>query len=268
MSERTSYEPGTPSWVELSGTPDVDAAEAFYRDLLGWEIPEQPNSAELGGYRRAQLNGRDVAGVMGKMDDSQPTVWATYVSVEDADATLAKVRDAGGTVIVETMDVMGMGKMAVFSDQAGAVIGLWEPGSFAGAELVNEDGAFSWNELGTRDVEGSIDFYGKVFGWTVEEQDMGPMGTYRIWKDGTDGVRGGLFDLSGHDIPDETPNHWLVYFTVPDANAAAATTKAAGGTVLNGPIDIGMGEIAILRDPQGATFAVMAPTDETRESAA
>jgi predicted enzyme related to lactoylglutathione lyase len=105
MSERTSYEPGTPSWVELSGTPDVDAAEAFYRDLLGWEIPEQPNSAELGGYRRAQLNGRDAA-------------------------------DAGGTVIVDAMDVMGMGKMAVFSDQAGAVIGVWQPGTLAGAEIV------------------------------------------------------------------------------------------------------------------------------------
>ena len=62
MSERTSYEPGTPSWVELSGTPDFDAAEAFYRDLFGWEIPEQPNSAQMGGYRRAKLNGRDVAG--------------------------------------------------------------------------------------------------------------------------------------------------------------------------------------------------------------
>jgi predicted enzyme related to lactoylglutathione lyase len=267
MSERTSYEPGTPSWVELSGTPDVDAAEAFYRELFGWEIPEQPNSAELGGYRRAQLNGRDVAGVMGRMDDSQPTVWATYVSVEDADATLAKVRDAGGTVIVDTMDVMGMGKMAVFTDQAGAVIGIWQPGSFAGADLVNEDGAFSWNELGTRDVAGSIDFYGAVFGWTVEEQDMGPMGTYRVWKDG-DGIRGGLFDMNGADVPDEVPNHWLVYFTVPDADAAVATTKAAGGTVLNGPIDIGMGHVVVLQDPQGAGFAVMAPTDETRASAA
>jgi hypothetical protein len=267
MSERTSYEPGTPSWVELSGTPDFDAAEAFYRDLFGWEIPEQPNSAELGGYRRAKLNGRDVAGASPVMQDGQPCEWNTYLSVDDAAATMAKVRDAGGTVVVDTMDVMGMGKMAIFTDPTGAACGIWEPGSFIGAEIVNEDGAFSWNELDTRDVDGSIDFYGKVFGWTVEERDMGPMGTYRIWKDG-DEIRGGLSDLNGHDIPDEVPNHWVVYFTVPDADAAAATTKAAGGTVLSGPIDIGMGHIVILQDPQGATFAVMAPTDEARANAA
>ena len=133
--------------------------------------------------------------------------------------------------------------------------------------MVNEDGAFSWNELGTRDVDGSIDFYGKVFGWTVEKQDMGPMGTYRVWKDG-DGVRGGLFDMNGHDVLDDAPNHWLVYFTIPDADAAMATTKAAGGAVLNGPIDTGMGQIVVLGDPQGAVFAVMEPPAEARASAA
>jgi len=267
MSERTSYEPGTPCWVELSGTPDFDASESFYRDLLGWEIPEQPNSAQLGGYRRAKRGGRDVAGASPVMQDGQPCEWNTYVSVEDADATVAKVRDAGGAVIVEPLDVMGMGKMAIFADPAGAAFGIWEPGSFVGAEIVNEDGAFSWNELGTRDVAGSIDFYGKVFGWTVEERDMGPMGAYRIWKDG-DAIRGGLFDMNAPHIPDEAPNHWLVYFTAPDAATAAEKTKAGGGIVFVEPIDIGMGEIAVLQDPQGATFAVMAPTDETRASAA
>jgi len=264
MSERTSYEPGTPSWVELSGTPDVDAAEAFYRELLGWEIPEQPNSAELGGYRRAQLGGRDVAGVSPKMQDDQPCVWATYVSVEDAEATLAKVRDAGGTVIVESMDVMGMGTMAVFADPTGAVCGIWQPGTFVGAELVNEDGAFGWNELGTRDVPAAREFYGKVFGWTVEEQEMPGMGTYHVWKDG-EHVRGGMVDVSS--MPGEPPSSWLVYFTVPDADAAAETTKGAGGQLLNGPIDISVGRIAMLADPQGAFFAVMAPSDETRENA-
>jgi uncharacterized protein len=266
MSERTSYEPGTPCWVELAGIPDFDAAEAFYRDLVGWEIPEQPDSAQLGGYRRAKLNGRDVAGASPVMQDGQPCEWNTYISVEDADATLAKVRDAGGTVIVEPLDVMGMGKMAIFNDPTGATCGIWEPGTFVGTELVNEDGTFGWNELATRDAGAAVDFYGSVFGWTVEEQEMPGMGTYRILKDG-DAVRGGLFDMSGHDVPDEAPSSWLVYFTVPDADAAAETTKAAGGTVVNGPFDIPVGRLAVLTDPHGATFAVMAPTDETRENA-
>jgi predicted enzyme related to lactoylglutathione lyase len=264
MSERTSYEPGTPCWVELAGTPDFDASESFYRDLLGWEIPEQPNSAELGGYRRAKLNGKDVAGASPVMQDGQPCEWNTYVSVDDAAATLAKVRDAGGAVIVEPIDVMGMGKMAIFNDPAGATCGLWEPGTFVGAELVNEDGSFGWNELGTRDVAGAKDFYGKVFGWTVEEQEMPGMGTYNVWKDG-EHVRGGMMDISGMGA--EAPSSWLVYFTVPDADAAAAKTKAAGGQLLQGPVDIRVGRLAVLMDPQGAMFAVMAPTDETRETA-
>ena len=265
MSERTSYEPGTPCWVELGGTPDMEASERFYRDLLGWEIPEMPNSAEMGGYRRAQLNGRDVAGASPKMQDDQPCYWATYVSVADADETLGKVRDAGGQVIVEPMQVADLGKMAIFTDPTGAVCGIWEPGTFVGAELVNEDGSFGWNELGTRDVPASREFYGKVFGWTVEEQEMPGMGTYYIWKDG-EHTRGGMADITGM-VPDETPPNWLVYFTVPDADAAAETTKAAGGQVVNGPVDIPVGRLAVMADPQGAFFAVMAPTDETRENA-
>lgn len=265
MSERTSYEPGTPCWVELGGTPDIEASERYYRELLGWEIPEMSNSAELGGYRRAKLNGKDVAGVSPQMQDDQPCYWATYVSVADADATLATVRDAGGQVIVDPMDVMGMGKMAVFTDPTGAVCGIWEPGTFVGAELVNEDGSFGWNELGTRDVPAAREFYGKVFGWTVEEQEMPGMGTYHVWKDG-EHVRGGMMDITGM-APDEAPSSWLVYFTVADADAAVETTKAAGGQLVNGPVDIPVGRLAVLTDPQGAFFAVMALSDETRENA-
>jgi predicted enzyme related to lactoylglutathione lyase len=116
MSERTGYTAGTPCWVELSGTPDIEASAAFYGELLGWELPELPSSAELGGYRRAKKGGKDVAGVSPRMEDGQPTVWATYVSVVDATATLAKVGEAGGQVIVEPMDVQGLGTMAVFTD--------------------------------------------------------------------------------------------------------------------------------------------------------
>jgi predicted enzyme related to lactoylglutathione lyase len=264
MSERTSYAPGTPCWVELSGTPDIEASERFYREVLGWEIPERENSAELGGYRRAQVDGKDVAGVSPKMDDGQPCVWATYVSVANADATLGKVRKAGGQVIVDPMDVMGMGKMAVFSDTTGAVCGVWEPGTFAGAELVNDDGSFGWNELNVADPLTARQFYTSVFDWTTEEQDMGEMGTYVIWKNG-DAVRAGMFDTTS--IPAEVPPHWLTYFTVPDCDAAVETVKANGGQLMNGPVDIPIGRFAVVGDPHGAIFAVMAPTDESRENA-
>jgi uncharacterized protein len=265
MSTRTSYEPGTPCWVELSGTPDIEASAGFYGELFGWEIPELPNSAELGGYRRAKKDGKDVAGVSPAMQDGQPCVWATYVSVADADATAAKVGEAGGQTIAPVMDVMGLGKMAVFSDSAGAAIGIWEPGSFAGAELVNDDGAFGWNELATRDVASSREFYGTVFDWSVEDQDMGEMGTYHVWKRSGESV-GGMLDITGV-FPDEVPNHWLVYFTVADTDAALATVTANGGKVNFGPVDIPVGRFAIVVDPQGAAFAVLAPTEETRQSA-
>jgi hypothetical protein len=260
MSERTSYAPGTPCWVELSGTPDVEASEAFYRELFGWEIPEMGNSAELGGYRRAKLNGRDVAGVSPKMEDGQPTVWATYVSVDDAAATLAKVGEAGGQTIVEPMDVMGMGTMAVFTDTTGAVCGVWQPGTFSGAELVNEPSAFAWNELGTRDTAAAKAFYGAVFGWGVEDHDMGEMGTYSEWQQDGNSI-GGMMDVSGR-LPDEIPAHWLVYFAVENTDATLETAKSSGGSVSFGPIDIPAGRFAIVIDPHGAAFAVIQMPDE------
>lgn len=262
MSERTSYTPGTPCWVELSGTPDIEASEAFYRELFGWEMPELPNSAELGGYRRAKLNGRDVAGVSPKMEDDQPTVWATYVSVEDAAATMAKVGEAGGQTIVEPMDVMGLGTMAVFADPTGAVCGCWQPGSFAGAEVVNEFGSFGWNELGTRDTGAAKEFYGAVFGWSFADEASEQAGTYTVWKAG-EAMVGGMIDLNAIGMPAEIPAHWLVYFTVEDADAAVEKVKAGGGSVINGPIDIPVGRFAVVADPFGAPFAVMRPTDET-----
>jgi predicted enzyme related to lactoylglutathione lyase len=145
MSARTSYAPGTPCWVDLA-TPDLEAAESFYRDLFGWEIPELPNSAEMGGYRRAKLNGKDVAGAMPLMQEGQPPAWSTYVSVDDADVISRAIQENGGTMIAEPMAVASYGRLAVFTDPEGAFFGIWQPLDFAGAELVNEPGAFSWNE--------------------------------------------------------------------------------------------------------------------------
>jgi predicted enzyme related to lactoylglutathione lyase len=267
MSERTSYAPGTPCWIELSGTPDIEASEAFYRELFGWEMPEQDDSVQLGGYRRAQLGGRDVAGVSPRMQDGQPTVWATYVSVDDAEATLARVTEAGGEAIVAPMDVMGMGTMAVFTDPTGAVCGIWQPGTFAGAELVNERGAFGWNELDTRDPAAAKQFYGTVFGWGFEDEESERTGTYTIWKLGEAQI-GGMLDMNAIEMPAEVPANWLTYFAVEDVDAAVEKVRAGGGSVMNDPIDIPPGRFAVVADQFGAAFAIIQPSEEVEAGAA
>jgi predicted enzyme related to lactoylglutathione lyase len=256
MSEITSYEPGTPSWVDL-GTPDIERAADFYGALFGWDVPESENAEQTGGYRQAMLRGKPVAGMMPLMQEGQPPAWSSYVSVEDAAATAAKVTDAGGTVLAEPMDVMDLGRMAIFADPTGAVFGVWQPGTFVGAEIVNEPGAVVWNELNTRDPEAAKSFYGAVFGWGFEAREF-ETGSYNTLKVGENTV-GGMIDITGR-APDEVPAHWLVYFAVEDTDATVAKANDSGGGVALAPFDItGVGRIAILKDPFGAVFAVMTP---------
>lgn len=261
MSERTSYTPGTPCWVDLT-TPDIEAAASFYSELFGWEVPELPNSAEMGGYRRAKKNGKDVAGVFPVMQEGQPSAWGTHVSVIDAEATMDVVRAAGGQVLVEPMEVADYGKMSVFVDPTGAICGAWQPNTFAGAELVNEYGTFGWNELGTRDTAAAREFYGKVFGWDYAEEESERAGTYTVWKVG-EAMVGGMLDMNATEMPAEVPPHWLVYFMVEDTDAAVEKAKGGGGEVRFGPIDIPIGRFGVLADPFGAVFAVMQPSEET-----
>jgi predicted enzyme related to lactoylglutathione lyase len=259
MSERTSYAPGTPCWVDLS-TPDIEGAQRFYGELFGWEIPELPDSAEMAGYRRAKKDGRDVAGVMPLMQEGQPPAWSTYVSVDDADAISRAIEENGGTTIAEPMAVADYGRMAIFTDPEGAFFGIWEPADFAGAELVNEKGAIGWNELESRDPEGAKRFYGAVFGWEFEDHEMGEM-TYTEWQVEGRAV-GGMANIEGR-VPDEIPAHWMVYFGSVDADEAVAKIKELGGQVMFGPIDIPAGRFAMVTDPHGAAFAVMQPSEQT-----
>jgi predicted enzyme related to lactoylglutathione lyase len=253
MTEMTVYAPGTPCWVELS-SPDLDASIEFYGALFGWDVPESENAEQTGGYRLASLGGSPAAGMMPQMQEGQPVAWTTYVSVEDAEATAAAVTDAGGTVMAEPMEVMDLGKMAVFADPTGAVFGVWQPGTFAGAGVIREPGAVAWNELTTRDLGTAKSFYGEVFGWDFEEKEF-DRGAYTIISLGGDGF-GGITDRS----PEGMPPHWLVYFAVEDADATVSTATERGGEVVVGPFDIDeVGRIAVIKDPWGAIFAAIQP---------
>jgi uncharacterized protein len=264
MSERTSYEPGTPCWIDLA-TPDQDAAAEFYGALFGWSVVEDENAEQTGGYRVATLRDKAIGGVMKLMQEGQPPAWSTYVCVEDADATAAKAREAGGSVMIEPMDVLDYGRMAFLVDPTGAAVGIWQPGKNVGAGLVNEPGALAWNELETRDTEAAKPFYGAVFGWSFEDHEMPGMGTYTEWKLG-DASLGGMADISGR-VPDEVPAHWMVYFAVEDADSAVEQIGAGGGEVRFGPVDIPAGRFAMAADPSGAAFAVIKLSEQAAANA-
>jgi uncharacterized protein len=258
MAEMSEYAPGVPSWVDL-GTPDIEKTVAFYEGVFGWQIPESENAEETGGYRVALSNGRSVAGIMPLMQEGQPPVWSTYVNVEDADATVAKAMEAGGTVFAEPMDVMELGRMAVFADPTGAILGIWQPGQMQGAELVNEPVSACWNELNTRDTEAAKAFYSAVFGWDPQLSEVATEGyvSFHNPEHDTEGGVAGMIDMTGR-VPDEVPAHWMVYFAVEDTDAAVAKAQELGGSVAVAAIDIPIGRFAVLNDPNGSHFAVIA----------
>jgi predicted enzyme related to lactoylglutathione lyase len=264
MSVKTSYKPGTFCWIDL-GTPDQDAAGEFYGALFGWQLKEDENPEQTGGYRSAQLGDNAVGGVMKLMEEAQPPAWTSYVCVEDAEATAAKVREAGGNVLYEPMQVLEYGKMAVFADPAGAVFATWQPGVNIGADVIGEPGAMSWNELNTRDPEAAKSFYADVFGWSFEEKQY-EGGRYTIIQLGEETV-GGLLDITER-VPAEIPAHWLVYFAVEDADATIEEARRRGGEIPAGPFDMSeVGRIAVVKDPWGAWFAVIQPDPAMQQSA-
>src|SRR5512139_4298353 len=169
MAERSRYEPGIPSWVDLS-SQDPKAAAAFYEHLFGWAADWDPRP-EAGGYGQFRLRGKAVAGIGPTFGEGMPSVWNTYIATEDAAATAARVRDAGGLVIMEPMQIFDAGTMAVFQDPTGGFFSAWQADQHIGAELVNESGTLCWNELASRDLEAAKAFYPAVFGWSVQSSD-------------------------------------------------------------------------------------------------
>lgn len=250
-----TYLNGTPSWVDL-GSPDIDASAVFYGALFGWTTTEPGPVEETGGYRMFMKDGKNVAG-LGPAQEGMPIVWTTYFAVDDADKTAELVKTNGGAVFVEPMDVMDAGRMAIFADTAGAVFGVWQAGQHTGAELVNEPGSLTWNELLARDIPGAKQFYAGALGLEPSEVQMDPgLPPYVVLNVGERGVAGVL--PMGAEFPAEVPSHWLVYFAVDDADASAAKAASLGAEVMREPFDVpNVGRIAGITGPHGENFCVI-----------
>jgi predicted enzyme related to lactoylglutathione lyase len=161
-----------------------------------------------------------------------------------------KAEGAGGTIIVAPMDVMTAGRMAIFADTTGAVIATWQPRDHTGAQLVNEPGAFIWNELSTSDLSKSKEFYTNVFGW-----GWGGSDEYAEAQVASRTIAGVI--PRPKEMPAEVPDNWLVYFGSSDADGDTSRAVEMGATVVVQPTDIpGTGRFSVLLDPQGAAFGL------------
>jgi hypothetical protein len=258
MGKRTSYEPGTFSWVELV-TTDPAGAKEFYGGLLGWSFEDNPVPGD-GVYTMCSVDGDAVAGVWEQPEQQRqagvPPNWFNYVTVVSADETASRAAELGGAVHAEPFDVMEVGRMAVIADPTGAMFGIWEPRASIGAERVNEPGCLTWNDLTTLDPEAAQAFYSGLFGWRYEAMDTGGGPPYSVIRhEGAAGGSNGGVRAPGPDEQGVTPN-WMPYFVVPSTDGAIEAATGAGGARIFGPIDLPGGRIAVLTDPQGAVFAV------------
>jgi predicted enzyme related to lactoylglutathione lyase len=284
LPERDGYIPGVPCWVDTS-QPDPEAAVTFYGDLFGWEFEDVMPPGSDGKYFIARIRGKDVAAV-GSIPEAAPqqAMWNTYIWVESADDATSKVRDAGGSVVMEPFEVMDAGRMAVFTDPEGAVFCAWQANQNKGAQLVNEHGTVNFNDLNTREPEDAKSFYGSVFAWQTLELPGG----FEMWTvpgygdylerdnpelrenmaemdapEGFEDVVASLVPI-GDDQPD-TPPHWNVTFAVDDADAIAGKATELGGKVLMPPLDAPWVRMTVIADPQGATFTASKFVPENRD---
>ena len=246
--------PGTFGWADLL-TTDVAAAKKFYAGLFGWTYEDLPTPVGVD-YTMCYVDGEMVSGLGPQpplMAASEaPPVWNAYVFVEDADAVASAAEAAGGTVVMPAMDVMESGRMVMVAGPDGAVIGAWQPLEHQGAELFDQPGAVTWNELESRDLSASRDFLSEVFGWQWERQ-RGEMEYWVAHVEGTTDDVAGAMNMP-EVVPPSAPSMWVVYFGVADCDVSAGHVSELGGSLFLPPMEMGPGRFAGASDPTGAMF--------------
>jgi predicted enzyme related to lactoylglutathione lyase len=252
-------------WHELM-TTDTDAAAAFYSKVVPWKTQD----SGMPSYTLWMAGKTQVGGLTGLPSDGAagtPPHWIVYVATPDVDATVAAAERLGGKVLKGATDIPNMGRYAVMSDPQGATFAVYSPPGAPpdGAGPSGGPGEFTWHELATTDHAAALNFYSELFGWEKgEAHDMGAMGVYQLINHGGAQV-GGIYNLQAPS----TPAHWLSYVRVPDCTKATNAAKAAGGRVLNGPMEVPGGSwITMMMDPQGGAFAVVEPPKTAAQKAA
>jgi predicted enzyme related to lactoylglutathione lyase len=247
MTEITKYEAGMFCWIELA-TSDWNAARDYYTSLFGWTANPMPMGPDQPPYVMLEKNGKQVGALY--ENKKIPPNWLSYVNVESVDDTAKTAKDLGANLLQEPFDVMDVGRMAVMQDGQGARLAVWQARKSIGATVRDEPGTLCWNELMTSDAEAARKFYASLFDWKLKVSPE-----YTEVHVGEKGV-GGIMQISPemHGMP----SHWQPYIMVDDCDATVRKAQSLGTKELFGPFDApNVGRLAILKDPQGATFAVI-----------
>jgi hypothetical protein len=247
-------------WYELM-TSDPKAAEAFYRDVVGWGAQAAPTAVPGMTYTLLTAGTMPVAGLMAvpaaaAAMGARPG-WMGYVGVEDVDAAADKVLGLGGAIFKAPTDIAGVGRFAVVADPHGAAFALfrWQtPTAGGGSPAPDAIGHAGWRELFAGDLQPAFDFYAKMFGWTkADAVPMGEMGVYQLFAH--DGIPiGGMMTK-----PAQAPKpYWNYYFNVDSVAAAVERAKRGGAEIVVAPTQVPGGSwIMQGRDPQQALFALV-----------
>ncbi len=258
MSERSEYPHGSFCWVELAAQ-DAEKAKQFYTGLFGWEA-EDSEAGEGGVYTTFRKDGKAVCAQFELSPEMTAqgvrSHWQTYVSVDNLEETVRRGCDRGAVVLMPPHDVGEVGRMAIMQDPTGGRIAVWEPGKFAGAEVVNEVGVWSWSELQTRDAASALRFYTGLFGWGAKVSESAIEAAYTTFLLGGREI-GGMIEIQPGWGPD-VPPAWMAYFTVADLAASKSKAQVLSGRAITPPIAVKeVGQFQVFVDPQGANFCLI-----------
>lgn len=244
-------------WLELQASNDRHALP-FYEQLFGWTHEVDPSPGTAGDYHRLYCRGEAIGGLfrLATATGERPG-WQVYFATDDAEATAARARAAGGEVLYGPLAVGDAGRLVTMREPSGAVVSAWEAGTHRGITTERGHGAFAWAELNSRSLTEAEAFFEAVAGWTFADSANGTAAfPYREFAVGGEPAQGGALQMT--EEWGDLPSHWMVYFEVDDTDAAVARARTLGGSVCFEPFTIGgVGRAAILADPTGAAFFVI-----------
>jgi predicted enzyme related to lactoylglutathione lyase len=248
-------------WHDLL-TNDIDASQAFYGELFGWDFEEVPLSLGLGRsskYLLIRNQGRLIGGMVDTSrlsDEANNSQWISVMSVNDVDAAVKAVAAAGGQIKTPPTGLNQRGTIAIVADSSGAVFAMLETRYGDPEDLAARPGDFFWDEVWTDDIGKATDFYTALAPFESVSRNTGEA-RYEALAISDEP----MFGLLQDPIPELEPT-WVPYIKVVDMSVLERVAAAGGVVALpaeNRPLG---GEVALILGPSGAGVALQTWSEE------